>query len=151
MVPLHASGLCRKAGTAKLGRTGPISTDVPGCAIPLIRREYPRMSSARLVYCTFPSRDAAEDTARALLDAGLIACANILPGMVSLYRWQGAVERADEVVLILKSTAARTEAVVEAVRARHPYEVPAILVLPVEGGLPAFLSWIAAETGEALP
>ncbi|MFG1316003.1 divalent-cation tolerance protein CutA [Xanthobacter autotrophicus] len=69
----------------------------------------------------------------------------MLPGMVSIYRWEGQVERADEVVMILKTTAARASDVMEAVRARHPYEVPAILVLPVEGGLAAYLSWIGAE------
>ncbi|MFG1343596.1 divalent-cation tolerance protein CutA [Xanthobacter autotrophicus DSM 431] len=99
----------------------------------------------RLVYSTFPSLDAAETVARALVEARLVACANILPGMVSLYRWDDRIERADEVVLLLKTTAARAGEVVEAVRSRHPYAVPAILVLPVEGGLPAFLAWIGAE------
>lgn len=102
----------------------------------------------RLVYTTFPSRDGAEEVARALVEARLVACANILPGMVSIYRWAGQVERADEVVMILKTTSARAPDVVEAVRARHPYEVPAILVLPVEGGLAAYLSWIGAEVAD---
>ncbi|QRG06594.1 divalent-cation tolerance protein CutA [Xanthobacter dioxanivorans] len=106
------------------------------------------MPPIRLVYSTFPSREAAEEVARALLDARLVACANILPGMVSLYRWEGAIARADEVVLLLKTSAARAGEVVEAIRARHPYEVPAILVLPVDGGSPAFLGWIAAEVEE---
>lgn len=99
----------------------------------------------RLVYTTFPDLPAAEAAAGDLLAARLVACANILPGMVSIYRWDGRVERAEEVVMVLKTTAAQAGAVVEAVRMRHPYDVPAILVLPVEGGLPAFLSWIAAE------
>ncbi|MCG5236226.1 divalent-cation tolerance protein CutA [Xanthobacter oligotrophicus] len=103
----------------------------------------------RLVYTTFPSRDAAEEVARALVEARLVACANILPGMVSIFRWEGQVERADEVVMILKTTAARASDVVEAVRARHPYEIPAILVLPVEGGLAAYLGWIGAEVADA--
>lgn len=102
----------------------------------------------RLVYTTFPARDGAEEVARALLEARLVACAHILPGMVSIYRWAGQVERADEVVMILKTTAARASDVVEAVRARHPYEVPAILVLPVEGGLDAYLGWIGAEVAD---
>lgn len=100
----------------------------------------------RLVYTTFPDLPAAEAAAGALLDARLVACANILPGMVSLYRWDGRIERAQEVVMVLKTTAARAQEVVAAVCARHPYDVPAILVLPVEGGLTAFLSWIAGET-----
>ncbi|MFG1268854.1 divalent-cation tolerance protein CutA [Xanthobacter sp. DSM 14520] len=103
----------------------------------------------RIVYTTFPSREAAENVARALVAERLVACANILPGMVSVYRWEGQVERADEVVMILKTTDARASDVVEAVRARHPYEVPAILVLPVEGGLATYLGWIGAEVADA--
>ncbi|MDI4666052.1 divalent-cation tolerance protein CutA [Xanthobacter autotrophicus] len=102
----------------------------------------------RIVYTTLPSREAAEEMARALVEARLVACANILPGMVSIYRWDGAIERADEVVMILKTTAARASDVVEAVRARHPYQVPAIVVLPVEGGLAAYLGWIGAEVAD---
>lgn len=102
----------------------------------------------RLVYTTFPDRTAAEEAARALLERRLIACANILPGMVSLYRWEGKTERAEEVVMLLKTTAARADAVVAvaAVAALHPYEVPAIVILPVAGGGAPFLAWIAAET-----
>lgn len=100
----------------------------------------------RLVYTTFPDRTAAEEAACALLERRLIACANILPGMVSLYRWEGKTERAEEVVMLLKTTAARADAVVAAVAALHPYEVPAIVILPVAGGGAPFLAWIAAET-----
>lgn len=103
----------------------------------------------RLVYTTFPTLAAAEEVARALVEARLVACANILPGMVSLYRWEGRTERSEEAVMILKTTAARAEAVVEAVRERHPYDLPAILVLPLEGGLAAYLAWIAGEVSPA--
>lgn len=108
--------------------------------------------SACLVYSTFPTPDQAEAAARALVEQGLVACANIIPGMVSVYRWQGALERATEVVVILKTAADTADAVVAAVRAAHPYAVPAILVLPVTGGDAGYLAWIAAETasgGEA--
>lgn len=104
---------------------------------------------ARLVYTTFPDRAAAEAAAGALLEARLIACANILPGMVSLYRWAGRIEHAEEVVMLLKTTSSRAEAVVAALHAAHPYDVPAILVLPLEGGSPAFLAWIAGEVADA--
>ncbi|MFG1298597.1 divalent-cation tolerance protein CutA [Xanthobacter sp. V3C-3] len=100
---------------------------------------------ARLIYTTFPSLDAASDAATSLVEAGLVACANILPGMVSIYRWEGRTERADEVVMLLKTTIGRTDAVLEALGATHPHDLPAALVLKVEDGLPAFLSWIAAE------
>ncbi|WP_029005125.1 divalent-cation tolerance protein CutA [Azorhizobium doebereinerae] len=108
-----------------------------------------RLVSTRLVYATYPSLALAEAAGRRAVEARLAACANILPSMVSIYRWEGAVERAEEVVLLLKTTQALAPRVVEAVRAGHPYEMPAVLVLPVEGGNPAFLEWIAAETAEA--
>jgi periplasmic divalent cation tolerance protein len=80
------------------------------------------------------------------VEEGLAACINILPGMVSVYRWNEAVERADETVMLIKTTTAGAPAVVEAVRALHPYQVPAVMVLPVAGGNPDFLSWIDAST-----
>lgn len=100
----------------------------------------------KLVYATYPSLARAEAAARQLVEARLVACGNILPGMVSIYRWEGTVERADEVVLLLKTTAALAEQVVAAVRADHPYEVPAVFILPVERTHPAFLAWVGAET-----
>lgn len=103
----------------------------------------------RLVYTTFPNIETAETAAGALLEARLIACANILPAMISLYRWKGRTERAEEVVMLLKTTAQQAPAVVDMVQKAHPYEVPAILVLPIEGGAEAFLSWIGAETRPA--
>lgn len=99
----------------------------------------------RLIYSTFPEMEAAEAAAREMVEAGLVACANILPAMVSLYRWEGALERAQEVVLLLKTTQARAPEVMEALKARHPYEMPAILVLEVADGDPAYLGWIADE------
>lgn len=100
----------------------------------------------KLVYATYPSLALAEAAARQLVAARLVACGNILPAMVSIYRWEDKVERADEVVLLLKTTAALAEQVVEAVRAGHPYDVPAVFILPVEGTHPAFLAWVGAET-----
>ncbi len=100
----------------------------------------------KLVYATYPSLALAEAAARHLVEARLVACGNILPAMVSIYRWEGQVERAEEVVLLLKTTAALAPQVVEAVRAGHPYEVPAVFILPVDGTHPAFLEWVGAET-----
>ncbi|KAA5603599.1 divalent-cation tolerance protein CutA [Blastochloris sulfoviridis] len=106
------------------------------------------MDQAALVYTTWPSVVEAEAAGAALVEAGLAACVNILPGVRSVYRWQGAVERATETVMIVKTRAARTEAVAIAIRARHPYDTPAILVVPVTGGEPGYLAWIAAETAD---
>ena len=102
-----------------------------------------------LVYTTYPSLVEAEKAGRSLVESGLAACVNILPGMVSLYRWQGAVERGDEVVMIIKTQPALAERVKAAVEASHPYDVPAILFIETTGGGKPFIDWIFAETGAA--
>lgn len=107
------------------------------------------MERAVFVYTTFPGLVEAEDAGRALVERRLAACVNILPGMVSLYRWEGAIERADEVVMIVKTRATLAEAVRAAVRERHSYTTPAILVLPIESVDQSYLEWILAETAPA--
>lgn len=101
-----------------------------------------------LVYATFPALDVAEEVGGALVAARLAACVNILPRMISIYMWKEARHRDEEVVLIAKTRAALADKLVAAIKQRHPYEVPAILVIPVDGGWPDFLDWIARETGE---
>ena len=101
---------------------------------------------AVFVYTTFPSLVEAEQAGRALVERGLCACVNILPGMISYYRWEGAIERGEEVVMIVKTRATLTEAVRVAVKEMHSYTTPAILVLPLEGGDPAYLAWLLAES-----
>jgi periplasmic divalent cation tolerance protein len=103
---------------------------------------------AVFVYTTYPSLVEAERAGRAILERRLAACVNILPGMISHYWWQGAIERGEEVVMIFKTRASRAEAVRAAVKETHPYTTPAILVLPIEGGDPAYLGWLMAETEE---
>lgn len=107
---------------------------------------------AVLVYTTFPSLEAAEAEGAALVEARLAACVNIWPGMVSIYVWNGARQRDSEVVMIVKTRRALADRVVAEMRARHPYENPALLVLPVEGGSAPYLDWIVAGTSdEATP
>jgi periplasmic divalent cation tolerance protein len=98
------------------------------------------------VYTTYPSIVEAEEAGRALVERRLCACVNILPGMVSLYWWQGKVERGEEVVMIIKTRATLAERVRAAVKAMHSYTTPAILVLPVEGIDPGYRVWLMAET-----
>lgn len=98
------------------------------------------------VYTTYPSIVEAETAGRALVEQRLAACVNILPGMVSHYRWQGKVERGEETVMLIKTRAALAEQVRAAVKAGHSYETPAILVLPVESVDQTYLQWILAET-----
>lgn len=109
----------------------------------------PAMSATPLLVLTnCPDADCAEAIATALVEAGLAACVNILAPARSVYRWQGAVERASEVPLLIKTTAARYAALEAAIRAGHPYELPEIVAVPIDRGLPAYLRWLADETGE---
>ncbi len=104
------------------------------------------MERAILVYTTYPSIVEAEQTGRALIERRLCACVNILPGMISHYRWQDAVERAEEVVMIIKTRASLAEDVRTAVKEMHSYTTPAFLVIPVASVDPAYLDWLLAET-----
>ena len=99
-----------------------------------------------LVLTTLPDQTAAETLASALVENRLAACVNILQPCRSIYRWQGTVETADEVPLLIKTTEARYPALEAAIRARHPYEIPEIIALPTSQGLPGYLAWVAAES-----
>jgi periplasmic divalent cation tolerance protein len=108
------------------------------------------LERAVLLYTTYPSIVEAEQAGRTLVERRLCACVNILPGMVSLYWWQGNIDRGEEVVMIIKTKASLAEPVRAAVKQMHSYSTPAILVLPVETVDPAYQAWIMAET-EAKP
>ena len=108
------------------------------------------MERAVFVYTTYPSIVEAETVGKALVERRLAACVNILPEMISLYAWDGAVERAEEVVMIIKTRASRAEQVRAAVKEIHSYATPAILVIPLEGVDSSYLEWLLAATeGEA--
>jgi periplasmic divalent cation tolerance protein len=107
------------------------------------------MDRVVFVYTTYPSAVEAEKAGNSLVGSGLAACVNIVPGMVSIYRWQGNVERAEEAVMIIKTRASLAEPVRAAIKATHPYDTPAILVLPIESVDERYLGWILAETGAA--
>ncbi len=117
----------------------------PETATPPTASDPPRFV---VVWSTYPSPEAAEVAARVLVERRLAACVAVLPRMISLYRWQGAIERSDEAVLLAKTRAARADAVMAALAANHPYEVPALLVLPVAAASLAYGAWIEAETAE---
>jgi periplasmic divalent cation tolerance protein len=104
------------------------------------------MERAVFVYTTYPSIVEAERAGQVLVERRLCACVNILPGMVSLYWWQGKIDRGDEVVMIIKTRAGLTEKVRAAVKELHSYTTPAILVLPIESVDPDYHAWIVAET-----
>jgi periplasmic divalent cation tolerance protein len=102
--------------------------------------------SALLVITNLPERAAAEKLADALIARRLAACVNILAPCRSVYRWQGAVQHEDEHPVLIKTTRAAYAELEAQIRAHHPYELPEIIAVPIERGLPAYLDWVAAET-----
>jgi periplasmic divalent cation tolerance protein len=99
-----------------------------------------------LVLTNLPDRAAAERLADMLVAKNLAACVNILAPCRSVYRWKGAVQHDEEHPLLIKTTTERYGALEQALRAGHPYELPEIIAVPIEQGLPAYLEWVAAET-----
>lgn len=103
-----------------------------------------------LVLTHLPHRDAAENLAHLLMEERVAACVNILGTCTSVYRWQGAVESAQEIPLLIKTTGARYAALEAVIRRLHPYELPEIIAVPLTQGLPGYLQWVEDETSETL-
>lgn len=101
-----------------------------------------------LVLTNLPDRAAAERLADLLVEQKLAACVNILAPCRSVYRWKGALQHDEEHPMLIKTTGERYAALEQALREAHPYELPEIIALPVERGLPAYLQWVADGTGE---
>ena len=98
-----------------------------------------------LVFTTWPDAKAARDAARMLVEERLTACANIVPAIESIYRWEGKVETANEVLMILKTTIGRYPQLETRIKALHSYDVPEIVSLRVTDGLPAYLRWVESS------
>ncbi len=105
-------------------------------------------TDGRVVLVTLPDAGAAESLVGKLVEDGVVACGNIIAGVTSIYRWEGAVERATEALVVFKTTAAGAARLVELVPGLHPYEVPEVLVLPVDAGHGPYLDWIAQNVSE---
>lgn len=103
-----------------------------------------------LVYSNVPDLQLGKRLAHVLLEEGLAACVNLGASMLSMYRWKGKIEGDEEILLMIKSTTQQQDALIDAIKRLHPYEVPEILVVPVAAGLPAYLDWVRAETGNPL-
>jgi periplasmic divalent cation tolerance protein len=99
-----------------------------------------------LVLTNLPDRAAAERLADSLVERRLAACVNILAPCRSVYRWKDAVQHDEEHPMLIKTTAERYPELEKALRAGHPYELPEIIAVPIERGLPAYLEWVAGET-----
>jgi periplasmic divalent cation tolerance protein len=102
--------------------------------------------SALLVLTNVPQRAAAERLADLLVEKKLAACVNILAPCRSVYRWQGAMQHDEEHPMLIKTTTERYAALEETLRSSHPYDLPEIIAVQIERGLPAYLDWVAAET-----
>ena len=102
-----------------------------------------------IVLVTGPDRETLVEIGRRVVENRLAACANVLDGVSSVYRWKGSVEEAGEALAILKTTGARTGALEDSVRALHPYEEPEFIVLPVLGGSDSYIEWVARSVAES--
>jgi periplasmic divalent cation tolerance protein len=107
------------------------------------------MNEAQLgvVLVTAPDQAVAEKISHSLLEKKLAACVNIIPGLISLYRWEGSVEKDQELLLIIKTRLALFEDLKDQVLLDHPYQNPEVIALPIETGADPYLKWIESETG----
>lgn len=105
------------------------------------------MSGHLVVLCTVGKAEDAERIAGEVVERGLAACVNVVPGVVSIYRWKGKLERDEERLLVIKTRRERFEALREAIVSLHPYDVPEVIALPVEAGHAPYLAWIDDSTG----
>ncbi len=107
---------------------------------------YPRPMAVLICFNTCPDPATAERLAAVLVTERLAACVNVLPGVRSTYRWQGRLEQADEVLLVIKTTPGRYPALQARLPELHPYELPELLAVDAVEGLPAYLRWVAEGT-----
>lgn len=102
--------------------------------------------TALVVYSTCPDAACADRLARTLVEERLAACVNAVPGIRSTYRWQGQIEQADEVLLMIKTSRDRLDALTARLQELHPYELPEVLAVEVCDGLDAYLAWLTEQT-----
>lgn len=105
------------------------------------------VSQISVVFITAPDQETALLIGRSLVEERLAACANLLPGLRSIFHWQGRVEDEPEVLLILKTRAELVDGLTVRVKELHPYELPEVVALKVDGGLKGYLDWVVGETG----
>ncbi len=104
---------------------------------------------AILIITNFPDKQGALALSEALIDQQLAACVNVLSPCTSSYRWQGKIESVEEIPVMIKTGRQHYEQVEQLIKMMHPYELPEVIVVPITGGLPAYLQWIAAETAHS--
>jgi periplasmic divalent cation tolerance protein len=107
------------------------------------------MTATQIVLTTCPDESVAQQIASTLVSEKLAACVNIIPGLTSVYEWQGNIEQDNELLLLIKTRQALSDQLFDRIQALHPYELPEIITVPIEGGLPAYLDWILKTTGKS--
>ncbi|HAM34991.1 MAG TPA: cytochrome C biogenesis protein CcdA [Elusimicrobia bacterium] len=100
----------------------------------------------RVLFVTAPDAKTAEDIASGLVERKLAACVNVLPGLTSVYRWEGNIHKDPEVLLIIKTRAGIFKETTQFIREKHPAKVPEIISLPISEGSPAYMQWLGANT-----
>ncbi len=106
----------------------------------------PAMPDTLLVYCTCPDEAAGKALATTLVQRGLAGCINVVPGLTSIYKWEGELKEGTEALLLIKTPAAQYPALEAAIRASHPYELPEIIAVSLDAGLPDYLAWLHSTT-----
>lgn len=104
-----------------------------------------QQTAVAMVVVTAPSQEVADRIVTTLVEERLAACGNIVPGVTSIYRWEGAVQRDGEVLILLKTTVAGLATLMSRVEELHPYDVPEVLAVPIVAGLDAYTGWVAAS------
>lgn len=97
-----------------------------------------------------PDVDVAERIGATLVEEGLVACANIVPGVTSIYRWEGSIARERETLIFMKTAVSRTHRLTERIVELHPYDLPEVIALPVEGGHDPYLTWVRSAVGSKI-
>jgi len=111
----------------------------------------PRASRGLVILVTCPTRRSADRLANALVRHHAAACVNILPNVQSVFWWEGKVDRAREVLLVIKTTAGRFDAIQRTVRALHPYDVPEVIALPIRRAHPPYWRWVVSSVSRSSP
>ncbi|MCP3870991.1 MAG: divalent-cation tolerance protein CutA [Gammaproteobacteria bacterium] len=109
------------------------------------------MKDALIVFCTCPDMGSAQRISESLVDRDLAACVNISSPVTSVYKWQGKLETAEEILLLIKTNSSRYEALQQSLVDLHPYELPEVVAVPVSQGLPGYLDWINQCTKTEFP
>jgi periplasmic divalent cation tolerance protein len=108
--------------------------------------EFKDLNSVLIAYCTIPNIETGKDLSKMLINQRLAACVNLVPNLISVFKWNDQMHEDPEVLMIIKTTAARKEELQEVLKQNHPYKNPEIIFVPVTSGYPPYLQWIQEET-----